>query len=613
MSSTILTIDQICLSPFNVRKRIPSAEDTATLEASILVEGLRVPIDLHRMRGSKTKFGAFAGRRRYFAIKRLVERGALPANWPIAHKIHDVSEAELIEMSITENLLRTDMEAHELYAGVAMAAARGHTAAQIAAALGQNDVRLVERWLRLGQLAPPVFAAFVDGLISKEQAVAYGATANRELQEQIFARLSRHASPRTIREAMKIGDALERRQLAFVGELTYRAAGGRYELDLFADMTEDRGRIEDAGLLLKLVEEKMATVREQIRATTGDPTLRFVPAPPQTDGRTDHQLAITPRRDGDRLKLPAGDVVAHVEIDATGEALVSYWWASRSAKHGGRKDEQPGASFAPVTAPVDATPARPGAAIPREERLSADAMFALGAVRKAILRAALVDDADGGGETGLDYLVFVQARALLDDRRPAGLGMRTIQSDGMERVSTEGFALAQRHVANAPASRITGDALRRLRGERFFTEPDLAQAFGAFIAADLVTKRLAAALVAGMALERSLAADGYAIALHDEVARAIGVDRDDEVRRAYWTPTGDLLDLFPKSPRRALAEGLVDRATYASWGKLASGPLTTAVLTAVTRAGGKGETWVPPLLRFSGPVVSPASTREAVE
>lgn len=614
MNSTTLTIDQIRLSPFNVRTRIPAPEDTATLEASILVEGLRVPIDVHRMRGSKT-FGAFAGRRRYFAIKRLVERGDLDPKWPVPHKLHDATDAELIERSITENLLRTDMEDHELYAGVAMAAAKGHTPAQIATNLGQNDVRKVARWMRLGQLAPEIFKALVEGTIGVDQAMAFAGTEDRKLQAEIFRQVGAHAMPSAIRRALKIGDAMARRYLSFVGEAIYRAAGGRYELDLFAEAADDRGRVVDEGLLQQLVEEKMATVREQVRHTTARPELRFVPAPPEVSkGVTDNQLAVTPRMKGDRLDLPAGDIVAHIALDATGEPLVSYWWATRRAKFGSEKPaEVKPVAVGPIGAAIGEQPAaRSSGEIRRDEGLSQDATFALRAVRKAILRAALADDADAGGEVGLDFLVFVQMRALLTERRPAGLGMRIIASDMLVGVSHEALALGCELVDQTPAARITANAIARLLARPFFTEPDLGKAFIDFVEADVPMKRLAAALVAGMAMERSLATDG--LALHDVVAHFAGADRDDEVRRNYWTPTAEQLELLNKEPRRAIAEPFVDRASFASWEKLKSAELTTAVLTAVTRPGGKGETWVHPLLRFTSPFLAhQAVAREAAE
>ncbi|MEH3098839.1 ParB/RepB/Spo0J family partition protein [Sphingomonas adhaesiva] len=624
MTSTTLTIDQLCLSPFNVRKLTPTPENTIPIEASILVEGLRVPIDCHQMRGSNTKWGAFAGRRRYFAIKRLVERVDLPGDWPIPVVVHTGSDAELIEKSITENLIRQDMEDYELWVGVAMAAAKGHTVDQITHNLGQRDTKKVARWLRLGQLPKPILEAIAAGTFDagEEVAQAFAATQDADLQMQVFERFrgNRYAAASHIRAAMGIGDALSRRQLMFVGEAIYRAAGGRYELDLFADATDDRGRITDKGLLQRLVEEKMAVIRDQVRASIDRPDLRFVTEPPKIgQHQVDHSLRVTPTAKGGKLVLPGADVVAQIEIDGGGEATVSYWWESRKAKHGtvkGKAGKE--VAYTPreaignaIADPYLAKP-RADAAIRREEGISQDATFALRAVRKAILRAALVDDAEAGGTEGRDYLVFAQFRMLLAVQRPANVGIRPIAEVHDVGVSFDAQELARAIVGGTPASRRTAEALSILHQEPWFTEPDLTRAYEIYRGADETMKALTAALVAGVALERSLAAPGYEIPLHDTVAHHAGADRDDEVRRHWWQPTADVLDFFPKDQRMELGHPFVDGATYAAWGKLKSQDLTSAVLAALTRAGGRGEHWVHPLLSFDTPRTG-AELKEAAE
>ncbi|HET9512085.1 MAG TPA: ParB/Srx family N-terminal domain-containing protein [Sphingomonas sp.] len=109
MSSTTLTIDQIDISPLNVRTYRPDIEDTTALEDSILERGLIQPIAVHPMKGSK-RWGAIAGGRRTRAIKALVARGALPRDWAVPVTQHvGLSDAELIEVSINENLIRRDL------------------------------------------------------------------------------------------------------------------------------------------------------------------------------------------------------------------------------------------------------------------------------------------------------------------------------------------------------------------------------------------------------------------------------------------------------------------------------------------------------------------------
>lgn len=622
-STTTLLIDQLCLSPLNVRTYSPDAEDTAGLQASILADGLINPIAVHQMKGGKTKWGAIAGGRRYRAIKALIGNGDLPADYAVRVNVLDgLSDAELIEHSITENLIRRDLREHELYAGVARAAARGHGVEQIAKGIGQPDVGTVSRWLRLGRLAPPIFEAFRAEKISLGQATAFAAVEDQELQRVTFERLTpinpTHPTPADIRKAMKVGDVRAQRELAFVGADAYRAAGGRFDQDLFADVAEERGRIVDEGKLQQLVDDKIAIVRTEIRATTARPDLRFVPDQPKDQwDSVDHQLSVNakPRAEGG-LELPDGDIVAHIEIDATGAPIVSYWWASRKAKFGNEKPAAPIAAIPRTPAPATESPfdAHHRVEATREgDGLTIDGTFAMSAVRKVVLRAALIDDAKDFGTVGLDYLVWAQARALLTTGyRQQRLGIRIIAGDSLVGVSHDALALAREHAAATEAAKIAAKAVLTISQQDFFTDDDLETAFMAYRAASPEIKSLTAATIAGFVLERSLATPELRCAVHDVVASEAGIGTDNF--RKYWMPTGDMLDMFPKAQRLAIAEPFVDVPTLAAWAKAKSADLTTGVLTLLTRAGSRGLRWVHPLLRFSVPYAPlPTDDRGAAE
>ena len=233
------------------------------------------------------------------------------------------------------------------------------------------------------------------------------------------------------------------------------------------------------------------------------------------------------------------------------------------------------------------------------EGLTIDGTFAMSAVRKVILRAALIDDAKDFGTVGLDYLVWAQARALLTTSyRQQRLGIRIIAGDSMTGVSHDALSLAREHVAATEASRIAAKAVLTISQQDFFTDEDLESAFMAYRSASPEMKSLTAATIAGFVLERSLATSDLQCSVHDVVASEAGVDT--ERFRRYWAPTGDMLDMFPKAQRLAIAEPFVDVATIAAWAKIKSAELTTGVLAVLTRAG-RGLRWVHPLLRFSAP------------
>lgn len=612
MSSTTLTIDRLTISPFNVRTYRPDAEDTHELQASILAEGLHNPIVCHLMRGTKDKWGAVAGGRRYRAIGALVKRGDLPADWPVRVTIVDnTSEAELIEISITENLVRRDLREHELFAGVARAAANGHDVNRIAENLGGQDPALIARWLRLGRLARPVFDALAAGRLDLDQAHAYAATEDQELQEATFARLSAgHGyahTPSAIRLAMKVGDREAIKLLRFVGEDAYRAAGGRFELDLFAEAEDDRGRIVDEGKLYQLVEAKLNAARDQTRITTARRDLRFVPTPPQSEyGGNDWQLQVEPKRVGTpgsvgALELPEGDIVAHIAIDDGGEPAVSFWWISRKAKFGTRTASSAPLPAAPGnrqtigsavgSAALAVDKAAADALVKEEDGLGKDSVQIFSAMRRGILRALLVDDAVNGGSIAQEYLIWAQLRMLQGGGGPAALGIGRLPVE-----SIGGFDLAQRARAQLEASgvaRAVSSALRELSAQTFCSEPDLPRAFQHFRAAAPRLKDLAAAVVAGAALERSLATPGYALPIHDELALSTAVGNGESIRE-HWSPTAELLALHPRVARLKLVEQLVDAATLKRWSALKDADLTDVILAAVTAR----PDWVHPLLAF---------------
>lgn len=246
--------------------------------------------------------------------------------------------------------------------------------------------------------------------------------------------------------------------------------------------------------------------------------------------------------------------------------------------------------------------------IKEEAGLSQDAIQILRSMRRAILRTILVRDADTHGSVARDFLVWSQLRILLDPS--AG-------RVGIGRIATEeigGFELAGRARKIVDASGVASpvrDALKELGDQSFIAGEDLAAAFLDFRASSDRLKNLAAAIVAGLALDRSLAAPGYQLPVHEVLAASIPAYADDTAVRDNWRPTAELLALSPKGQRIDLVEQLVDESTRKRWASLKNDEVTERVLDAVTRAPG----WVHPLLRFdiNGAIAARTSQLEAAE
>ncbi|RSV15168.1 ParB/RepB/Spo0J family partition protein [Sphingomonas sp. ABOLF] len=613
---TALTIDQLCLSPFNVRTNKVDVLPQPAMERSILALGLIQPLRVHPLRGNKAKFGVHAGGRRYRCIKALIDRGDLPRDWSIDVLVRDgATDAQLYEESTAENMLRRELRDYEVYQGVARAHRRGDSAETIARNLGQ-EITWVRQAIRLGNLAEPIFKALEAGQISVEDAKAYGATEDQALQLSTFQELSPLPSwqrePAKIRAHMRVGDREANVTLRFVGVEAYRAAGGRFELDIFAESEEERGRVVDQGVLRELRDGKLAGLRDELRRRTGR-DLRFVPRPPQTDFGTDHTLQVTPKPgDADAIVLPEGEIVAWISIGDAGEPEVTYWWESRSAKHGTAKPEkrpERAAAFAggfrPGVAINDA--AAPGAkreadrAIKEEAGVSQGSIEILRNLRRQILRAMLLDTAREGNPFGRDYLVWAQLRLLLGRESSTTVGMRPVAIENCAALD-----LGRDLVRSTPAQAKWDRAIAELQGHASLADQDLVAAFRAYQLLSEPVKNLAAAVVAGAALERSLNAPGYDVPVHSAIADRIGAD--DAALRSYWTPDEAFLELLPIRDRLAIAEPFVENAAFARWATLKGTEVTRSVLSVVTGSAAwlrqstkeLATRWVHPLLQFSG-------------
>ncbi|MBY0306689.1 MAG: ParB/Srx family N-terminal domain-containing protein [Sphingomonas sp.] len=644
LSPAHLLIGQLALSPFNVRTNQADATATAALEASILADGLLHALQVHPLadpaaRGTDSVWGVFAGGRRLRSIQNLISRGALPTDYLVRVDIHaGYSDGQLIEKSLAENMLRRDLRDYELCAGIRRAFDKGERIESIAQALGQEPAT-VKRWLRIGQLAAPIFDALKAEQISLDQARAYGAIEDEQLQRAAFEHFQPlqpwEKTPERIRAWLKVGDRELDRLLRFVGEQAYRDAGGAYALDLFADDAAQRGRVTDENLLRRMAEERLANTRADLRRRVGR-DVRFVPKPPQNDfDFADFSLHIDAKRgeDDDSIVLPDGDVVGCLTIGEAGEPEVSWWWASRAAKYGNQKTGQKtlfqdrttttsGVTLAALSNGAALLHARSpaaleaNAAIREEEGLAAETVEIMKSMRRAIMRAALVDEAtEQSGAIGRDYFIWSQLRALLDIGQPAqALGVVALH--GLD-AGPEG---GREFVAAMPAAQRWGLALSSLTQRPFMSNPDLPAAFRAYMIEPEDVKDLAGAVLAGLTLCRSLAAPGYDLPIHDELAAFL--DLHDPTRiRSYWTPTEALLERIPVKQRLAIAEPFVERAAFAPWSRQKGAEITRLVLGVVTgKSEGMRETiaalaarWVHPLLAFGAAPGTLARTLPATD
>jgi len=619
MTFTTMTIGELCVSPFNVRQNQHDQGAIAGMAESLLSRGQLYPLVVHPMPivgDGPQIWGALAGGRRYRAFRKLIDDGFLPSAHPIEVITRDITdEGELVDLSLAENLVRLELRPYEVFAAVARARDAGRTVSEIADTNGQAP-DTVRRWERLGRLAPEIFAALEKEEITQAQASAFGATEDHELQLQTFREVMATAfasrrTPEAIRALLGVGDQEQRKLLTFVGEQEYRDAGGRYELDLFAEAAEERGRIADHELLLKMVEERLEERRTELRLLAGR-EIRFerdyprngsgswAPVQRELEISTDDLPAI--------MQLPRSDIFATLVIEASGELETRWWWASRKAMRAGTKAGDTGAAApAPVSTGPIGKPAPDGqaldcaygygarqtanAALREDQGLTAEAVDTLREIRREVLRVGLADEAKAGGDLASDFVIWTLARHELTGGRQHQYGTRHLANSHDSVINGVGD-----HLGRTEANRKWSALVEYVEAHPALQETDLVLGFRHFRAEKRAFRNTVAAIVAGLMLQRSANADGYRVPLHDLLGQACGLD-DDQAVRALVEPTEEMVALLPKGQRIALATPYLDGATLkameAAKAKDTVGPIARALRSATA--------WIHPLLRFEGP------------
>ncbi|MFZ5693951.1 MAG: ParB/RepB/Spo0J family partition protein [Pseudomonadota bacterium] len=243
----------------NVRKT-GAASGIDELAASIAAHGLLQSLVVRKTKGGK--YHVIAGRRRYLALKALVESGTMRKDQGIPCTV-TAPDASATELSLAENIIRAPMHPADQFEAFRDIVDQGASVADVAARFGVPE-GLVVRRLKLGRLSPVILDAYRSDDLTLEEAEAFTLTDDRETQERIFSDLpdwQRNAS--TIRRMLTQGEVpASDKRVRFVGLDAYEAAGGAIRRDLFA--AEGGGYVQDVELLDRLVAEKLAAAKAEI-------------------------------------------------------------------------------------------------------------------------------------------------------------------------------------------------------------------------------------------------------------------------------------------------------------------------------------------------------------
>ncbi len=265
-----IPLNKLKKSPRNAR-RTPHAEaDIETLAASIAVKGvLQAPVvepEIDEAGAATGFYLATIGEGRRLALLLLAKRKVIKKTEAVRCVVDLTNDPH--EISLDENITRFRMHpADEFEAFREQAERRGLGAEEIGARFGVS-AQVVRQRLRLGAVSPILMERYRAGDLTLDQLMAYAVSEDHVRQEQVFDLLGPDRPAYLIRRTMTEAKvtATDRRAI-FVGAEAYGEAGGTILRDLF---TEDGGGwFEDAGLLDRLVAEKLAVIAEAVRGKEG--------------------------------------------------------------------------------------------------------------------------------------------------------------------------------------------------------------------------------------------------------------------------------------------------------------------------------------------------------
>lgn len=268
-----LRVAPMAIQPVPLGRLVRAPENVRHTDKAADVESLADDIAAHGLLQSLIGYAGdtdidaaaiyiIGGGRRLQALQLLRERGSIDDGYEVSVLIRD--QAEAIELSLSENLARRDMNpADEFAAFVELMRPGTMSPADIAKRFGFSE-RYVKQRLRLGGLAPEILDAMREGKLTIDAAMAYAQSQDQKLQLKVFNAQAK--SNWKLHDPHSIGLAYHNAQMTtkdalflFVGAEDYEKKGGGYEDDLFGEADRWGGRkITDASIILSIAKDRAA-------------------------------------------------------------------------------------------------------------------------------------------------------------------------------------------------------------------------------------------------------------------------------------------------------------------------------------------------------------------
>ncbi len=241
-----------------INARTVNPEDVGDIKAAIKAKGLKGTM------WARPAGDLIDGQRRKLALDQLLAEGWFQTPPDIPVTIMDVSDAEALELSLLSVEVRRDLTPADQATTFYRLKLSGMAEADIAAHFAVSE-KLVAQRLAIGSLSPAVIAALRAGDIDLRCATAFTLGKSHAHQEQVLNDLvaSDNLYENAVRKAFT-ANSLQARdpRCQFVGEAAYEAAGGTITRDLFSEQAS----FEDAGLVQKLFDEKIAITATGLKA-----------------------------------------------------------------------------------------------------------------------------------------------------------------------------------------------------------------------------------------------------------------------------------------------------------------------------------------------------------
>jgi ParB family chromosome partitioning protein len=252
-----IPLNKLALWDHNVRTS--GAEDNlGELIASIRSVGLLQSLVVKK--ASRGTFVIGAGKRRFLALSQLLEQGDIKRSFAVPCRIAP-DEADLTEISLAENIIRTDMSVFQEVSACRALVDAGNCVADIAARFGMGE-NIVNCRLALARVSRVMWKLYEEEDLSLGVLQAFTLTDDHATQERIWNDLPEwdRDKPNLIRRILlKEEIPATDKRVRFVGLDSYEAAGGFVGRDLFSE-GEDGAYVADPELLTRLVNDKLQTL-----------------------------------------------------------------------------------------------------------------------------------------------------------------------------------------------------------------------------------------------------------------------------------------------------------------------------------------------------------------